>query len=50
MPLLQAFQHPAVKIAVRLNDGFVDLLEQEIDVAVWLGDYWTAAWLRAVSD
>jgi len=39
MPLVQSFleEHPRVKIDLRLNDGFVDLVEQGIDVAVRLG-------------
>ena len=40
MPLVQSFleQHPGVRIDLRLNDGFVDLVEQGIDVAVRLGE------------
>jgi DNA-binding transcriptional LysR family regulator len=40
MPLVQSFleQHRRVKIDLRLNDGFVDLVEQGIDVAVRLGE------------
>lgn len=40
MPLVQSFleQHPRVRIDLRLNDGFVDLVEQGIDVAVRLGE------------
>ena len=40
MPLVQSFlqQHPDVKIDLRLNDGFIDLVEQGIDVAVRLGE------------
>jgi DNA-binding transcriptional LysR family regulator len=40
MPLVRAFlaEHRAVKIDLRLNDGFVDLVEQGIDVAVRLGE------------
>jgi DNA-binding transcriptional LysR family regulator len=36
MPLVKAFlaDHPGVKIDLRLHDGFVDLVEQGIDVAV----------------
>lgn len=39
MPLVQAFlaEHPAVRIDLRLSDGFVDLIEEGIDVAVRLG-------------
>ena len=40
MPLVQSFlaEQPGVKIDLRLNDGFVDLVEQGIDVAVRIGD------------
>jgi DNA-binding transcriptional LysR family regulator len=40
MPLVQSFlaRHPDVKIDLRLNDGFVDLVEQGIDVAVRIGE------------
>jgi DNA-binding transcriptional LysR family regulator len=40
MPRVQTFleQHPAVRIDLRLSDGFTDLIEQGIDVAVRLGD------------
>jgi DNA-binding transcriptional LysR family regulator len=40
MPLVQSFLalHPEVKIDLRLNDGFVDLVEQGIDVAVRVGE------------
>ena len=40
MPLVQSFlaQHRGVKIELRLNDGFVDLVEQGIDIAVRIGD------------
>ena len=40
MPLVQSFlaQHPRVRIDLRLSDGFVDLVEQGIDVAVRLGE------------
>jgi DNA-binding transcriptional LysR family regulator len=40
MPLVQAFleQHPKVRIDLRLNDGFVDLVEQGIDLAVRWGE------------
>jgi DNA-binding transcriptional LysR family regulator len=30
--------HPGVKVDLRLNDGFIDLVEQGIDVAVRIGD------------
>lgn len=40
MPLVQSFldEHRRVKIDLRLNDGFVDLVEQGIDVAVRIGE------------
>lgn len=40
MPFVRSFlaQHPAVKIDLRLDDGFVDLIEQGIDVAVRIGE------------
>lgn len=40
MPLVQRFLavHPDVKIDLRLNDGFIDLVEQGIDVAVRIGE------------
>ena len=40
MPLVQSFlaEHRGVKIDLRLNDGFVDLVEEGIDVAVRLGE------------
>ncbi len=40
MPLVQSFlaDHPDVKIDTKLNDGFVDLVEQGIDVAVRIGE------------
>ncbi|MFG6460048.1 LysR family transcriptional regulator [Roseateles sp. DXS20W] len=40
MPLVQSFlaAHPGVKIDLRLNDGFVDLVEQGIDIAVRIGE------------
>ncbi len=40
MPLIQSFlaRHRGVKIDLRLHDGFIDLVEQGIDVAVRLGD------------
>jgi len=39
MPLVHSFlaEHRGVKIDLRLNDGFTDLVEQGIDVAVRLG-------------
>src|SRR5262249_48737044 len=40
MPLVQTFvaEHRAVKVDVRLDDRFVDLVEQGIDVAVRFGE------------
>ncbi|WP_295523674.1 LysR family transcriptional regulator [uncultured Pseudacidovorax sp.] len=40
LPLVRTFlaAHPAVKIDLRLNDGFIDLVEQGIDVAVRIGE------------
>ena len=40
MPLVQSFlaEHREVKIDLRLNDGFIDLVEQGIDVAVRIGE------------
>lgn len=40
MPLVQSFlaAHGAVRIDLRLSDGFVDLVEQGIDVAVRIGE------------
>jgi DNA-binding transcriptional LysR family regulator len=40
MPLVQSFlrEHPGVRIDLRLNDGFIDLVEQGVDVAVRIGD------------
>jgi DNA-binding transcriptional LysR family regulator len=40
LPLVQTFlaAHPDVKIDLRLNDGFIDLVEQGIDVAVRIGE------------
>jgi DNA-binding transcriptional LysR family regulator len=40
MPLLRSFvvAHPAVKIDLKLSDGFIDLVEQGIDVALRIGD------------
>jgi DNA-binding transcriptional LysR family regulator len=40
LPVVQRFlaDHPGVKIDLKLDDGFVDLVEQGIDVAVRIGD------------
>lgn len=40
MPLIKSFlsAHPNVKIDLRLNDGFIDLVEEGIDVAVRIGE------------
>jgi DNA-binding transcriptional LysR family regulator len=40
LPLVKSFlaSHPGVKIDLRLNDGFIDLVEQGIDVAVRIGE------------
>ncbi|MCY0855091.1 LysR family transcriptional regulator [Cupriavidus sp. D39] len=40
MPLVQSFlaEHRGVKIDLRLHDGFIDLVEQGIDVAVRIGE------------
>lgn len=40
MPLVQSFlaTHPGVKLDLRLDDGFIDLIEQGIDVAVRIGE------------
>jgi DNA-binding transcriptional LysR family regulator len=40
MPLVKTFlaEHPSVRIDLRLNDGFIDLVEQGIDVAVRIGE------------
>jgi DNA-binding transcriptional LysR family regulator len=40
LPKVQTFlnAHPEVKIDLRLNDGFVDLVEEGIDVAVRVGE------------
>lgn len=40
MPLVRSFllAHPDVKIDLRLHDGFVDLVEQGIDVSIRIGD------------
>lgn len=40
LPLVRSFlaAHPSVKIDLRLNDGFADLVEEGIDVAVRIGE------------
>jgi len=40
MPRVRSFldMHPALRIDLRLNDGFTDLIEEGVDVAVRLGD------------
>jgi DNA-binding transcriptional LysR family regulator len=40
LPMVKTFlaSHPGVKIDLRLNDGFIDLVEQGIDVAVRIGE------------
>ena len=40
LPLVRTFlaAHPGVKIDLKLNDGFIDLVEQGIDVAVRIGE------------
>ena len=40
MPQVKNFleAHPALKIDLNLNDGFIDLVEQGIDIAIRLGD------------
>lgn len=40
MPLVQSFlaKHRSVRVDLRLNDGFVDLIGQGIDIAVRLGE------------
>jgi DNA-binding transcriptional LysR family regulator len=40
MPLVRSFlvSHPGVKIDLKLDDGFIDLIDQGIDVAVRIGD------------
>lgn len=39
MPLIRSFlkAHPAVRVDLRLSDGFIDLIEQGIDVSVRIG-------------
>ena len=40
LPLVQGFlaDHPEVRVDLKLHDGYVDLIEQGVDVAVRLGD------------
>jgi len=40
MPIVHAFMtaHPDIKIDLRLHDGFIDLVEQGIDVSVRIGE------------
>jgi DNA-binding transcriptional LysR family regulator len=40
MPFISEFltKHPDVKIDLNLNDGFIDIVEQGIDVAIRIGD------------
>jgi DNA-binding transcriptional LysR family regulator len=40
LPLIKSFltSHPNVKIDLRLNDGFIDLVEAGIDIAVRIGE------------
>jgi len=40
LPLVQSFlaAHPDVRVDLRLNDGFIDLVEHGIDVAVRIGE------------
>lgn len=40
LPIVQRFlaAHPGVKVDLRLNDGFVDLVEEGIDVALRVGE------------
>jgi len=40
MPLVQDFlaRHPGLKLDLRLNDGFIDLIEQGIDVSLRIGE------------
>jgi DNA-binding transcriptional LysR family regulator len=39
MPLIKTFldEHPAVKVDLKLSDGFIDLIEQGIDLSVRIG-------------
>ncbi|HEX2603508.1 MAG TPA: LysR family transcriptional regulator [Oxalicibacterium sp.] len=40
LPIVHAFmkQHPSVRIDLRLHDGFIDLVEQGIDVSIRIGE------------
>jgi DNA-binding transcriptional LysR family regulator len=40
LPVVRSFlaAHPGVKIDLRLNDGFIDLVEQGVDIAVRIGE------------
>lgn len=40
LPLVRSFlqAHPGVRVDLRLNDGFIDLVEQGVDVAVRIGE------------
>lgn len=40
VPLVRSFQaaHPGVKVDLQLHDGFIDLIEQGIDIAVRIGE------------
>lgn len=40
LPLVRSFQaqHPGVKVDLQLHDGFIDLIEQGIDIAVRIGE------------
>jgi DNA-binding transcriptional LysR family regulator len=40
LPLVKTFlqAHPGVRVDLRLNDGFIDLVEQGVDVAVRIGE------------
>jgi len=40
LPLVQGFlaEHPEVRVDLKLNDGFVDLVEQGIDIALRVGE------------
>jgi DNA-binding transcriptional LysR family regulator len=40
MPLVRTFmdKHPEIKVDLRLHDGFIDLVEQGIDLSVRIGD------------